>query len=90
MDLFILGIVLLVEWFILKPCGVVMYGMLFVMCGSMVFSTIFVNVRTSEVNFYEVLRLLFLFGFGMDMMLAIFYMCDMIVVLGASEYNCMK
>ena len=41
MVLFMLCIVLLVEWLLLKSCCVEMCGMLFVMYGSSVFSSVF-------------------------------------------------
>ena len=41
MVLFILCIAVLVEWFLLKPCCVEMCGMVFVMYGSSVFSSVF-------------------------------------------------
>ena len=56
-----------------------MYGMLFVMYGSIVLSSVLVNVERSEMGLYEVPRLLF--DFGMSMMLASLHMCGMILVL---------
>ena len=41
MVLFMLCSGVLVEWFLLKPCCVEMCGMLFVMNGSSVFSSVF-------------------------------------------------
>ena len=41
MVLFMLCSVVLVEWLVLKPCCVEMCGMLFVMYGSSVFSSVF-------------------------------------------------
>ena len=46
----------------LQPCCVVMCGMLFVMYGSMVFSSILANVERSEMFLNEG-STLFLFGF---------------------------
>ena len=56
--------------------------MLFVMYGN-IFSNALANVETSEIGLYEVPMLLFLFGFGMGIMLANFHMCGMMLVLRA-------
>ena len=43
--LFILCSAVLVEWLLLKPCCVEMCGMLFVMYGSSVFSSVLLSLR---------------------------------------------
>ena len=45
MVLFMLCSAVLVEWLLLKPCCVEMCGILFVMYGSSVFSSVFLLVR---------------------------------------------
>ena len=45
---------MLVEWLLLKPCCVEMYGMLFVMYGSSVFSSVFAITGRSEMGLYDV------------------------------------
>ena len=42
----------LVEWLFLKPCCVEMCGMLFVMYGSSVFSSVFAITERSEMSVY--------------------------------------
>ena len=42
---FMLCIAVLVEWLLLKPCCVEMCGMLFVMYGSSVFSSVLLSLR---------------------------------------------
>ena len=54
MVLFILCRVVLVEWFLLKPCCVEMCRMLFVMYGSNVFSSVFAITERSEMGLYDV------------------------------------
>ena len=65
--------VMLVEWLLLKPCCVEMCGMLFVMYGSSVFSCVFAITERSEMGLYDVPIFISLFGFGIGMMLASFY-----------------
>ena len=57
----------LVEWLLLKPCCVEMCGMLFVMYGSSVFSSVF---AITEMGLYDVPMFMSLFGFGIGMMFA--------------------
>ena len=54
----------LVEWLLLKPCCVEMCGMLFVMYGSSVFSSVFAINERSEMGRYDVHMFMSLFGFG--------------------------
>ena len=65
MVLFLLCSAVLVEWLLLKPCCVEMCGMLFVMYGSSVFSSVFVITERSEMGLYDVPMSMSLFGFGM-------------------------
>ena len=66
MVLFILCSAVLVEWFLLKPCCVDMCGMLFVMYGRSVFSSVFAITERSEM-------FVSLFGFGIGMIFASFH-----------------
>ena len=71
MVLFMLCSAVLVEWSFLKPCCVEMCGMLFVMYGSSVFSSVFAITKRSEMGLYDVP--MSLFGFGIGMMFASFH-----------------
>ena len=51
-----------------------MCGMLFVMYGSSVFSSVFAITRRSEMGLYDVPMFMYLCGFGTDMVFAIFHM----------------
>ena len=64
MVLFMLCSAVLVEWLLLKPCCVEMCGMLFVIYGSSVFSSVFAITERSEVGLYDVSMFMSLFGFG--------------------------
>ena len=64
MVLFMLCSDVLVEWLLLKPCCVEMCGILFVMYGSSVFSSVFAKTEKSEMDLYDVPILMSLFGFG--------------------------
>ena len=70
---FMLYNAVLVEWLLLKPCCVEMSGMLFVMYGSSVFSSIFPITERSEMCLYDLPMFLYLFGFEIGMMLASFH-----------------
>ena len=70
MVLFMLCSAVLVEWLLLKPCCVEMCGMLFVMYGSSVFSSVF---AITEMGLYDVPIFMSLFGFGIGMMFASFH-----------------
>ena len=63
MVLFMLCSAVLVEWFLLKPCCVEICGMLFVMYGSSVFSSVFDITERSEMGLYDVPMFMSLFGF---------------------------
>ena len=58
---------------LLKPCCVEMCGMLFVMYGSSVFSSVFAITERSEMGLYDVPMLMSLLGFGIVMMFASFH-----------------
>ena len=73
MVLFMLCSAVLVEWLLLKQCCVEMCGMLFVMYGSSVFSSIFDITERSEMGLYAVPMFMSLFGFGIGMMFASFH-----------------
>ena len=72
MVLFMLCSVVLVEWLLLKPCYVEMCGMLFVMYGSSIFSSVLLSLR--EVRWVCIMCLcLSLFGFGIGMVFPSFH-----------------
>ena len=62
--LFMLCSAVLVEWLLLKPCCVEMCGMLFVVYGSSVFSSVFAITERSEMDLYDVPMFMSLFGCG--------------------------
>ena len=64
MVLFILCSAVLVERLILKPSCVEMCGMLIVMYGSSVFSSVFANTERGEMGLYDVPMFMSLFGSG--------------------------
>ena len=73
MVLFMLCSVVLVEWLLLKPCCVEMCGMLFVIYGSSVFSSVFAIAERSEMGLYDVPMFMSLFGFGIRLLFASFH-----------------
>ena len=66
MVLFMLSSTVLVEWLLLKPCCVEMYG-------SSVFSNVFAIRERSEMGLYDVPMLMSSFGFGIGMLFASFH-----------------
>ena len=70
MVLFMLCSAVLVEWLLLKPCCVEMCGVLFVMYGRSVFSSVFTITERSEMGLYDVPMFMSLFGVGIAMMFA--------------------
>ena len=73
MVLFILCIAVLVEWLHLKPCCVEMCGMVFVMYGSSVFSSVLAITERSEMGLYDVPMFMSLLDYGIGMMFASFH-----------------
>ena len=73
MVLFMLCSAVLVERMLLKSCCVEMCGMLFVIYGSSVFSSVFGINERSEMGLYDVPMFISLFGFGIGMMFASFH-----------------
>ena len=73
MVLYMLCSAVLVEWLLLKPCCVEMCGMLFVMYGSRVFSSVFAITERSEIGLYVVPMFMSLFGFGIGRMFVSFH-----------------
>ena len=73
MVLFMLCSAMLVEWLFLKPCFVEMCGMLFVVYGSSVYSSVFAITERSEMGLYDVPMFMSLFGFGIGLMFASFH-----------------
>ena len=68
MVLFMFSSAVLVEWLLLKPCCVEMCGMLFVMYGSSVYSSVFAITERSGMSLYDVPMFMSLYGFGIGMM----------------------
>ena len=64
MVLFMLCCAVLVEWLLLKPCCVEIRGMLFVMYGSSVFSSVLAITERSEMGLYDVPMFMFFWGVG--------------------------
>ena len=64
MVLFMLCSAMLVELWLLKLCCVEMCGMMFVIYGSSVFSSVFAIIEISEMGLYDVAMYMSLFGFG--------------------------
>ena len=62
-----------VEWLLLKRGCVELCGMLFVMYGSSVFSSVFAITERSEMGLYDVPMFMTLFGFGIGMMFDSFH-----------------
>ena len=73
MVLFMFCSAVLVEWLLLKPCCVEMCGMLSVMYGSSVFSSVFAITERSEMGLYSVPIFMSLFGFGIGIMFDSFH-----------------
>ena len=71
--LFMLCSAVLVEWLLLKPCCVEMCGMLIVMYGTSVFSSVFAITERSEMVLYDVPMFISLFGFGIGMVFSSFH-----------------
>ena len=64
MVLLMLCSAVLIEWLLMKLCCMEMCGMLFVMYGSSVFSSIFAITERSEMGLYDVPMFMSLFGIG--------------------------
>ena len=73
MVFFMVCSVVRVEWLLLKPYCVEICGILFVMYGSSVFSSVFAITERSEMGLYDVRMFMSLFGFGIGMMFASFH-----------------
>ena len=63
MVLFMLCSSVLVEWLLLKPCFVEMCGIVFLMYGSSVFSSVFTITERNEMGLYDVPMFMSLFDF---------------------------
>ena len=70
----------IVDWVLLKPCCVEICGMLFVMYGSSVFSSVFAITERSEMGLYDVPMFMSLFGFGIGMMFTSFHVWGMMLL----------
>ena len=62
-----------VEWLVLNPCCVVMFGMFCVMYGRITFSSVFAITDRRDIGMYDVPMLMSLLGLGIGMMLASFH-----------------
>ena len=84
--LFMLCNAVLVEWLLLKPCCLEMCGMLFVMYGSSVFSSVFAITERSEMGLYDVPMFMSLYGFGIGRMFASFHVRGMMLLFSDVLY----
>ena len=73
--LFMLCSAMFVEWLCLKQCCEEMCGILFVMHGSSVFSSVFAVIERSEMGLYDAPMFMSLLGFGIRMFASI-HMCE--------------
>ena len=80
----------LVEWLLLKTCCVEICGILFVMYGSSVFSSVFSITERSEMGVYDVPMFMSLLGFGIGIMLASFHVCGMMLLFSDMLYMWMR
>ena len=74
---------MLVEW---RPCCVEMCGILFMMYGSSVFSSVFVITERSKMGLYDVPMFMSLLGLGIGMMFAGFHVCVFVLLFNAMLY----
>ena len=72
-----------VEWCVLYPCCVGVFGMFAVMKGRRLFSSVFAITERRDMGLYEVPLSMSLLGFGMGTMLTNFYMCGIMLVVRA-------
>ena len=73
MVLFMLCSAILVEWLLLQPCCVEICGILFVIYGGSVVSSVFAIRDRSEIDMYDVPMFMSLFDFGISMMFDSFH-----------------
>ena len=73
-----------VECCVLYPCCVGVFGMLAVMSGRRLFSSVFAITKRRDMGLYEVPLSMSLLGFGMGTMLANFHMCGIMLVFKSS------
>ena len=72
-----------VECCVLYPCYVGVFGMLAVMKGRRLFSSVFAITERRDMGLYEVPLSMSLLGFGMGTVLANIHMCGIMLVLRA-------
>ena len=77
---------MIIELLLLKPCCMEICGMLFVMYGSSVFSSVFAITERSEMGLYDVPMFMSLFGFGIGMMFASFHVWWMMLLFSDILY----
>ena len=89
MVLFMLCSAVLIEWLLLKPCCVEICGMLFVVYGSSVLSSVFAITERSEMARYDVHMFMSLFGFGMMLLFSdVLYM--LVIYASPSGSMCLR
>ena len=64
--------------------------MLFVIYGSIVFSSVFAITERRDMGLYDVPMFMSLFGLGMGMMFASFQTCDMVLVFSSMFNVCVR
>ena len=69
-----------VECCVLYPCCVGVFGMLVVMYGRRLFSSVFPITEKMDMGLYEVPLSIYLLGFWMGTMLANFHMCGIMLL----------
>ena len=72
-----------VEYCVLYPCCVGVFGMFTVMYGRRLFSSAFAITERRDMGLYEVPLSMSLLGFGMEPMLAYFHICCIMLALRA-------
>ena len=68
-----------VEFCVVYPCCVGVFGMFAVMQGRRLFSSVFAITERRDMDLYEVSLSMSLLGFGMGAMLANFHMCGIML-----------
>ena len=83
MVLFSVCISVTVECCVLYPCCMGVFGMLTVMYGIRLFSSVFAITERGDMGLYEVPLFVSLLGFGIGTMLANFHLCGIMFLLRA-------
>ena len=72
-----------VEYWVLYPCCMGVFGLFAVMSGKMLFSSVFAITERRDMGLYGVPLSVSLLGFGTGTMLANFHVWDIMLLLGA-------